>query len=156
MGNITVLFARAGLAAALGLSVFDFITSMMGIRQIMGPGDRGLIVTFMPMLFAMLALCFNAVSAHIFRMYLQRGFGSFASSVTFCMWAFFLTYDAISSLIGILSCYTSAEIGSFEAGRIAFASLRHLAAFFVVVMAALLSFGPFLCSVFSDLIKNDQ
>lgn len=154
MGNITKLFAYVGLVGAIGLTIFDFKTSIDGIRQIMPQANDDVLVIGMPLLFAMLALCFNATSAYMFRMHVERGFSSFPSTVTFSAWVFFLSYDAISSLIGILSTYTTQRIYSLSSAVHAFQSLDTLAAFFVLIMAALLALGPFLCTLFSDLTQN--
>ena len=156
MGDVTKFFAVVGLGAAIGLSAFDFVTSVMGIHQIMGKGNEGFIVGLMPFFFAALALCFNALSAHMFYMHKKRGFTSFASTVTFFMWVFFLGYDLVSGLVGVLASYSSMQINSLQTCRAAFASVGWLAGAFIVVMAALLSSGPFLCRLFSDLREHTR
>lgn len=114
-GFMVKVFALVGLVIAVGLTILDFVTSVMGIGQIMGKGNGGWIVTLMPWLFGGLAVTFNGLSAHIFRHYREAGFGAFARSLTFVMWGCFMVYDSLSSFIGILGTYTGIEINSMEA-----------------------------------------
>lgn len=155
MGKFTKFIAWSGFAASLGLCVFDFITSVMGIQIILGRNDERVIATCMPIIFAALALCFNGLSAHMFRMYMHQKFTTFAPAVTCIMWLFFLTYDVVSAFIGMLETYATTPITSWRGIVQNMEQLGGAGGFFVVVMAILLSFGPFLCSMFYELARSE-
>lgn len=156
MGNFTKFIAWGGFVAALGLCIFDFVTSVMGLRIILGRHDDRPIAFFMPMIFAMLALCFNGLSAYMFRMYMQEKFTRFAPIVTGIMWVFFVTYDAVSAFVGMLDQYATTPVDSWQGIIRAMDHLGAAGGFFVVVMAALLAFGPFLCCMFYQLALSGR
>lgn len=160
MGNsfITRIIAWIGIVVAATLCVFDFVTSVMGIQSVMGPGDGGIIAFSMPYCFGALAFVFNALSSFIFRMYMRRGFTKISFVMVFVMWIFFLGYDGLSSFIGILGIYTNTEVNSWASMKQAMDQMGGLSAFLVFVMSALLAFGPFLLTPFGELttVTDDE
>ena len=155
MGQFTKFIAWAGFVASLGLCVFDFITSVMGIWIILGRNDERVIATCMPIIFAALALCFNGLSAYMFRMHLQQKFTKFAPAVTGVMWIFFVGYDFVSSFIGMLETYATTPINSWRGIVQNMEQLGGAGSFFIIMMAILLSFGPFLCCMFYELARSE-
>src|SRR5438093_1558605 len=101
MGQFTKFVAWGGFTAAVGLCIFDFITSVQGLRLILGTKDDNPIAIFMPIIFALLAICFNGLSPFMFRYYMRHGFSGFAPTVTSIMWMFFVGYDFVSSFVGM-------------------------------------------------------
>ena len=154
-GKMVKVFAIVGLFLSIVLTFLDFFTSVMGVRQIMGGGNGGWVVSMMPWVFGGLAVTFNGLSAHVFRMYAERGFGTFATTLTFCMWAFFVVYDTASSFLGILHSYTGKEINSLEILEQAWFEMGVLPGVLAIFMSVLLSCGPYLCSMFSDLAVKE-
>ncbi len=125
----------------------------MGIRIMLGNRDDRVIAVFMPIIFAMLALCFNGLSAYMFRMYTKQNFTSFAPAVTCVMWIFFVVYDAISSFVGMLETYATTPVNTWQGVVQGMDEIGVAGAFFVIVMALLLSFGPFLTCMFYELAR---
>ncbi len=138
------------------LCVFDVLTSIWGIQMIVGFGDYTLIPMTMPVLFAILSICFNGVSGYLFAELKRRKGITFTTAVAAVMWIFFLAYDGISSFIGMLSVYSGKPVTSFETAITAMRSLGTLASVFIVIMALLLAFGPFLVTLFWSLLKQDS
>jgi hypothetical protein len=153
MGQFTKLIAWVGFVAAIGLCIFDFITSVMGIWIVLGRNDDNVIAVFMPVIFALLALCFNGLSAYMFRMFLKGDFGKFAPTVTCIMWIFFVIYDGSSAFVGMLDTYSKERANSLHGIMQGMEQLGGAGAFLVLVMALLLSFGPFLCCMFYELAR---
>lgn len=155
MGQFTRFIAWTGFAASLGLCVFDFITSVKGIWIMLGRRDEDPIAMFMPMIFATLALAFNGLSAYMFRMYTKANFTTFAPTVTCIMWVFFVAYDFISSFVGMLDTYATTPIDSWGGIVRAMRDLGATGGCMVMIMALLLSFGPFLCCMFYELARTE-
>lgn len=144
----------AGVIAALGFCVVDVITSVKGIRDVVGVKDDDFIAVCIPIFFAVLALCFNGLSSHFFRLFARESFSSFSTAVTLILWIFFLAYDWLSSLIGLLNTFSRVHVTDWATMMQAVNQLGALASFFVIVMAFLASLGPFLLTLFYELATS--
>lgn len=153
---MVLVFAFAGLLAAIVLSIIDFVTSYQGVKAVMPPGNESAILMSIPPLFAVLALTFNGVSAHLFRHFRRGRYGGFATLVLFLVWLNFLSWDWITSFAGITSEFAGGPLGTVEHILAAFNNLTSAQKYVAVVIAALASSGPFLASAFADLIKEQD
>src|SRR5262249_18051771 len=116
MGQFTKAIAWVGFLAALGLSMFDCYTSFLGIKLVMGQNPQKPLTIWMPLIFAILALAFNGLSAFLFKMFKVEKFTKFTPRVCFIMWLFFVVYDVVSAGIGMLETYAHAPVTSWETG----------------------------------------
>lgn len=157
IGSFIKFVAWAAFVGALFLCTFDFATSVIGIRIVLGERDDDFIAFCMPIVFALLAICFNGLSAFMFRMFMRQGFSTFATSVTCVMWMCFVAYDFASSFIGMLATYCpSVRVNSWPAIMEAMSQLGAAPSFFVIIFALLLSFGPFLACMFYQLATSSD
>ena len=153
MGQFIKFIAWTAFGASLGLCLFDFVTSVRGLWIILGRRDDDLISIFMPVIFATLALCFNGLSPYMFRMFMQMKFTQFASTTAGIMWVFFLIYDIVSAFVGMVDVYAPVSLTSVQGVIQPFRQLGGAAGFFVIIMAILLPFGPFMCCMFYELAR---
>jgi len=156
MSVVMRAFCIAGLIAAGFLCLFDWLTSIDGVTSILGEGDKGIIATFLPLVFATLALAFNATSAYFFAMFVRQDgqFTDFSSTVTIIVWVFFVTYDGVSSLLGIFNIFSGVHVESWATVQEAVTALGGLGTFFAMIVSTLLALSPFITAMFGELIKE--
>src|SRR3989344_2563310 len=156
MSNVMRAFCVAGLGSGIALCIFDWLTSVDGVRELLGDGDRGIVATFLPFTIATLALCFNGTSSYFFAMFVRNGadFRDFSASVTTVLWEMFVGYDCVSSAIGLLAIYSGVRINGWDGIREAVGSLGAFGSLFLLVVAALLSLSPFIVSLFGQVLAD--
>jgi len=156
MSAVMRAFCIGGLVSGGFLCLFDWITSIDGVTSILGKGDGGIVATFLPFIFATLALAFNATSAYFFAMFVRQRsqFTEFSSAVTTIVWFFFVTYDGVSSLLGIFNIFSGVHVESWTTAKEAVTALGGLGTFFAFIVSILLALAPFITAMFGELIKE--
>jgi hypothetical protein len=152
MGFVSRLIMKVGLVGAILLCLFDFTSSMEGVRMVLPTRVVNYVTTLMPVAMAMLALACNAGSVYFFKMYEEQGLSSFASTWTFMIFIGFFAYDCLSSFVGLLSYYAGLEYPTFAGVVACLSEMGSVGAAAVFLLSALLASGPFLAARFSDSI----
>ena len=145
---IQTVFIVIGLCCGMALTAADFYTSLIGLQSIL-PQDGSALMRWLPPVLAGLALAMNAQASRMVRMFQQNDEGSVG--IGFLMFAFFVTlaFDGGSSWVGFIQQITKK---SDFTEAINAATMTQLVA--ASVIAILSTIGPFLCSVFSQLLKE--
>lgn len=146
-----------GVITAGGFCALDFLTSVRGFRIIFPQtSEEDPIAVFTPVFFALFCIVFNGGSGMMFRMYVQEGFTRFSTAVTCLLWIFFLSYDVVSSFVGLLDTFSGIRVESFGSIMRAFNQLNPLAMFVLTVLAFILSLAPFLFCMFYELANSKK
>lgn len=159
MSTIMKAFCVLGLIAGGLLCLFDWLTSIDGVTTLLGEGKRpGIVASLLPLTFATLAIAFNASSSYWFALFVKQGcqFSEFSSGVTTVVWVFSVVYDCTSSLLGLTAIYTDVTVKSWAAVNEAIGILGGFGAFFILMIAGLLSLSPFICAMFGEVLKENS
>lgn len=156
MGFVSRVIMRGGLAGAILLCIFDFLSSMDGIRMVLPEQNANFLTTFMPIAMALLALACNAGAVYFFKMYEEEGFSSFASTWTFALFAGFFLYDCMSSFVGLVSNYGDLESPTFSGIVVALRKMGDVAIIAIFLLSCLLASGPFLTARLSDVLMKKE
>lgn len=142
--------AFLGLVAAIGLSILDFVTSIMGIQGIIGQ-NKSMILMVVPFLVAMLALAFNACSSYILKSAAEEQLTGFSKLFLLFCWFGCLSFDAGSSFIGLVEALNEKPISSLPE---AMQEIGHAKVVLALSVATLATTGPFLAVTFAQITSR--
>jgi hypothetical protein len=122
-----------------------------GIDAFIPPGNESFILAITPFIFAVLAISINATSAWLLRMLEDDHHTDFAKSYLAITFIAFLTYDGLSSFVGLLGEFHGEPITSLAGIVTAYKEIGPARGMLSAAIALLASFSPLLVSVFWDL-----
>lgn len=141
-------FIMIGLGCAIILTVFDAMTSYMGLRSFL-PDTNHFIIKAAPIVLSGLALAMNATASQMIRRSQSSEDNEFGTAFLLFAFGVCVIYDGGSSWVGMMCLITNE---SDISAAVENASMIQFTA--GTVIAALCCLGPFLTNVFADLNKQ--
>ena len=141
------LFCIIGFLSGVCLSIFDFITSMMGFSQLLP--ESSVFKYLLPPVFAALALSMNALASSMVTLLVQKRDTQF--SVLLIGFAFIvcMIFDAASSWLGFVM-----EFGGSNDVVVAVKTAGGIRLVAATVTAIFVTIGPFLTLQFHEMVKE--
>lgn len=152
--SIKKMFCGAAIGAALLLCIVDFITSYKGISTFIPQDNRSIVLKMVPLIFAILAISINSISAWLFRMLDHQQHTEFTKSFLAMVFLGFLTYDGVSSFLGMLAEFYGQKLSTVQGIFEAYHSIGVACGILSAIVAILASFSPLLTSMFWDLYQD--
>lgn len=141
------LFCLIGLVAAIVLTIFDFITSVVGFQAFI-PEESAFYIPA-PIVMAMMALAMNALAPSMTRMLVDEKESKFSLMTVAFTFFVCIAFDLGSSWVGFIMEFTQAE--DIGLGLRTGGFTKIIAA---TITAMFVSIGPFLSSMFYALLTK--